>query len=196
MDIKRITDTILPSFEALKTEENIEVEIRLGKHNGSLFDTNVGKETWERVLKGLKNYDGWESTNYTESDVYYNDNSNVRITSNEDTGEQTMIQKISVVKEDFKCDPLDVRVCIAREIPTSGEYEMDRKRTKTRHSFVRKNLSIDMTISSGDNVDMDSEEEAMYQIEMEIVKPSEVDSIYKFQNILQKIDDLCKLIPQ
>ena len=194
MDIKHITDTILPSFEALKAEENIEVEIRLGKHNGSLFDTNVGKETWERVLKGLKNYDGWESTNYTESDVYYNDNSNVRITSNEDTGEQTMIQKISVVKEDFKCDPLDVRMCIAREIPTSGEYEMDRKRTKTSHSFVRKNLSIDMTISSGDNVDMDSEEEASYQIELEIVKPGEVDSVYKLFNIINKVADLVKIM--
>ena len=194
MDIKHITDTILPSFEALKAEENIEVEIRLGKHNGSLFDTNVGKETWERVLKGLKNYDGWESTDYTESDVYYNDNSNVRITSNEDTGEQTMIQKISVVKEDFKCDPLDVRVCIAREIPTSGEYEMDRKRTKVRHSFVRKNLSIDMTISSGDNVDMDSEEEASYQIELEIVKPGDVDSVYKLFNIINKVADLVKIM--
>jgi len=194
MDIKHITDTILPSFEALKAEENIEVEVRLGKHNGSLFDTNVGKETWERVLKGLKNYDGWESTDYTESDVYYNDNSNVRITSNEDTGEQTMIQKISVVKEDFKCDPLDVRVCIAREIPTSGEYEMDRKRTKMRHSFVRKNLSIDMTISSGDNVDMDSEEESSYQIELEIVKPGDVDSVYKLFNIINKVADLVKIM--
>ena len=194
MDIKHITDTILPTFEALKAEENIEVEIRLGKHNGSLFDTNVGRDTWERTLKGLKNYDGWESTNYTESDVYYNDNSNVRITSNEDTGEQTMIQKISVVKEDFKCEPLDVRVCIAREIPISGEYEMDRKRTKVRHSFVRKNLSIDMTISSGDNVDMDSEEEASYQIELEIVKPGDVDSVYKLFNIINKVADLVKIM--
>ena len=194
MDIKHITDTILPTFEALKAEENIEVEIRLGKHNGSLFDTNVGRDTWERTLKGLKNYDGWESTNYTESDVYYNDNSNVRITSNEDTGEQTMIQKISVVKEDFKCEPLDVRVCIAREIPTSGEYEMDRKRTKMRHSFVRKNLSIDMTISSGDNVDMDSEEEASYQIELEIVKPGDVDSVYKLFNIINKVADMVKIM--
>ena len=194
MDIKHITDTILPTFEALKAEENIEVEIRLGKHNGSLFDTNVGRDTWERTLKGLKNYDGWESTNYTESDVYYNDNSNVRITSNEDTGEQTMIQKISVVKEDFKCEPLDVRVCIAREIPTSGEYEMDRKRTKMRHSFVRKNLSIDMTISSGDNVDMDSEEESSYQIELEIVKPGDVDSVYKLFNIINKVADLVKIM--
>jgi hypothetical protein len=191
-----LTDKVLAIFEAHKNEGDIEVEIRLGKHNGSLFDTNVGKDVWKNVLKGLKKYDGWESTKMTTSDVYYNDNNNVRITCDEDTGEQTMIQKIAVVKEDFKREPLDVRFCVAREIPTSGEYEMDRKRTKTRHSFVRKNLSIDMTISSGDNADMDSEEEASYQIELEIVKPSDVDSIYKFQNILQKIDDLCKLISQ
>jgi len=189
-----LTEKVLPIFEAHKNEGDIEVEIRLGKHNGSLFDTNVGKDVWKRVLMGLKKYDGWDSTKMTTSEVYYNDANNVRITVDEDSGEQTMIQKIAVVKEDFKRDPLDVRFCVAREIPTSGEYEMDRKRTKTRHSFVRKNLSIDMTISSGDNADMDSEEEASYQIELEIVKPSDVDSIYKFKNILQKIDDLCKLI--
>ena len=189
-----LTDKVLAIFEAHKNEGDVEVEIRLGKHNGSLFDTNVGKDVWKRVLTGLKKYDGWESTKTTTSEVYYNDGNNVRITCDEDTGEQTMIQKIAVVKEDFKREPLDVRFCVAREIPTSGEYEMDRKRTKTRHSFVRKNLSIDMTISSGDNADMDSEEEASYQIELEIVKPSDVDSIYKFQNLLQKIDDLCKLI--
>ena len=189
-----LTDKVLAIFEAHKNEGDVEVEIRLGKHNGSLFDTNVGKDVWKRVLTGLKKFDGWESTKTTTSEVYYNDGNNVRITCDEDTGEQTMIQKIAVVKEDFKREPLDVRFCVAREIPTSGEYEMDRKRTKTMHSFVLKNLSIDMTISSGDNADMDSEEEASYQIELEIVKPSDVDSIYKFQNILQKIDDLCKLI--
>ena len=194
MDVQSIANHVLPIFEAHKNEGNIEVEIRLGKHNGSLFDTNVGKDTWKRVLKGLKKYNGWEGVKTSTADVYYNDNNNVRITSDEESGEQTMIQKISVIKEDFKCDPLDVRFCVAREIPTTGEYEMDRKRTKTRHSFVRKNLSIDMTISSGDNADMDSEEEASYQIELEIVKPEAVDDIYKFQNILQKVADLSKLI--
>ena len=191
-----LTEKVLPIFEAHKNEGDIEVEIRFGKHNGSLFDTNVGKDVWKQVLKGLRKYDGWESTKTSTVDVYYNDNNNIRISVDEDSGEQVMIQKISVVKEDFKREPLDVRFCVAREIPMSGEYEMDRKRTKTRHSFVRKNLSIDMTISSGDNADMDSEEEASYQIEMEFVKPSDVDSIYKFKNILQKIDDLTKLISQ
>lgn len=191
-----IVEHILPIFEAHKHESDIEIELRLGKHNGSLFDTNVGKDIWKMVLKALKKYNGWESTTTTISDVYYNDLNGIRITCNEETGDQTMIQKINVHKSDFKRDLLDVRFCVAREIPTSGEYEMDRKRTKTRHSFVRKNLSIDMTISSGDNADMDSEEEAMYQIEMEIINPKDVDSIYKLQNIFQKIDDLCKLIPQ
>lgn len=191
-----LTNQVLPIFEAHKNEGDIEIEIRLGKHNGSLFDTNVGGATWKRVLSGLRKFDGWDSVKTTVSDVYYNDANNIRITCDEESGEQTMIQKIGVSKQDFKRDPLDVRFCVAREIPTNGEYDMDRKRNKTRHSFVRKNLSIDMTISSGDNADMDSEEEATFQIELEIVKPSDVDSIYKLQNILQKIDDLTKLISQ
>ena len=194
-DIKSITEKLLPVFESHKDEENIEVEIRLGKHNGSLFDTNVGKETFERVLDGLKKYNGWENIKTTTSENYYNDANSIRITVNEDTGEQTMIQKINVVKEDFTGEPLDMRFSVSREIPTWGEYPMDRKRTKTRYSFLRKNLSIDMTISSGDNVDMDSEEECSYQIELEIVKPENVGTRDEFFNILHKVNDLSKLIP-
>jgi len=194
-DIKSITEKLLPVFESHKDEENIEVEIRLGKHNGSLFDTNVGKETFERILDGLKRYNGWENIKTTTSENYYNDANSIRITVNEDTGEQTMIQKINVVKEDFAGEPLDMRFSVSREIPTWGEYPMDRKRTKTRYSFLRKNLSIDMTISSGDNVDMDSEEECSYQIELEIVKPQDVGTRDEFFNILHKVNDLSKLIP-
>jgi len=194
-DIKSITEKLLPVFESHKDEENIEVEIRLGKHNGSLFDTNVGKETFERILDGLKRYNGWENIKTTTSENYYNDANSIRITVNEDTGEQTMIQKINVVKEDFTGEPLDMRFSVSREIPTWGEYPMDRKRTKTRYSFLRKNLSIDMTISSGDNVDMDSEEECSYQVELEIVKPQNVGTRDEFFNILHKVNDLSKLIP-
>lgn len=194
MDIKTITEKVAALFEAHKNEEHIEVEIRLGKHNGSLFDTNVGKETFERVLKGLRKYDGWEETKTTSTDVFYDDTNGIRITSDEDTGEQKMIQKINVVKEDFKFEPMDVRFSISREIPTHGSYDMDRKRSKYRHSFVRKNLSIDMTVSSGDNADMDSEDASSYQIELEIVKPSDVNSYNELFNILHKISDISKLI--
>ena len=194
MDTKSITEKIKDVFETHKNEEHIEVEIRLGKHNGSLFDTNVGKETFERVLKGLRKYNGWEETKTTSTDVFYDDTNGIRITSDEDTGEQVMIQKIKVVKEDFKYEPLDVRFSISREIPTHGSYDMDRKRSKYRHSFIRKNLSIDMTVSSGDSVDMDSEDASSYQIELEIVKPSDVGSYNDLFNILHKVNDLSKLI--
>ena len=196
MDVQKIVDRVLPVFESHKNEEDIEVEIRLGRHNGSLFDTNVGKDAWNKILRALRRFDGWEQKTDKVVDVYYNDAEGIRITSDENTGEQECIQKVTVQKEDF-CDsrqPLDVRFCIAREIPTSGEYEMDRKRSKTRHSFVRKNLSIDMTISSGDPIDKDSEEEATYQVELEIIKPSEVDSDARFYNIIHKINDIAKIL--
>ena len=185
MDIQNIVDTTFPLFEAHKNEDDIEVEIRLGRQNGSFFDTNVGKDAWKKVLRGLQKYDRWEKKESKSYEVYYNDAESVRITNDEDTGDQDMIQKIKVRKEDFvnSEQPLDVRFCISREIPTTGEYEMDRKRSKTRHSFVRKNLSIDMTISSGDNADMDSEEEASYQIELEIIRPKDVDSEYRIDYV-------------
>jgi hypothetical protein len=188
-----ITEHVLPLFDAYKNEENIEVEIRLGKHNGSLFDTNVGKEAWTRVLRGLKKYEGWERVEQTRADVYYNDSNNVRITVDEEDT-QVMIQKIAVVKRDFTRDPFDVRFSVSREIPTTGEYSMDRKRTKVRHSFVRKNLSIDMTISTGDHVDMDSEEEASYQIELEIIRPKDVDTKDTLFNIIHKIENIVALL--
>ena len=194
-DIKSIVEKVLPVFESHKDEEHIEVELRLGKYNGSFFDTNVGKDTFERVLKGLQKYDKWEETESSICDIFYNDKNSIRITSNHDTGDQKMVQKINVVKEDFSGTPTDMRFSVSREIPTWGEYEMDRKRTKTRYSFVRKNLSIDMTISSGDNADMDSEEECSYQIEFEIVDPTKVSSRDEFFNIIHKVNDLSKLIP-
>jgi|TARA_B110000240_G_C13469941_1_gene440473 hypothetical protein len=194
MDIRTITTQILPTFDSHKNEEDIEIEFRLGKYNGKFFDTNVGKETFERVLYGLKQYNAWEKIQESASDVFYNDKNGIRITCNQATGERTMIQKINVSKEDFISQPLDVRFSISREIPASGEYEMDRKRTKTRYSFLRKNLSIDMTISSGDNVDMDSEEPATYQIEFEIIKADMVDNIDALFKIIHKIKDLSKLI--
>ena len=195
LDIETITDKVLPVFDTHKDEENIEIELRLGKYNGSFFDTNVGKETFERVLDGLRRYTGWENVKTSVSDIFYSDKDGVRITSDHETGEQTMIQKINVIKDDFTGTPLDMRFSISREIPTWGEYEMDRKRTKTRHTFIRKNLSIDMTISSGDNVDMDSEEECSYQIEFEIIKPGDVSCRDELFNIIHKVNDLSKLIP-
>lgn len=193
-EISEIVEQLLPIFDDVKDEDDIEVELRLGKYNGSFFDTNVGKDIFDKIVTTLQKYEGWEKKEYTTATVFYNDKNSIRVTSDQDTGEQKMIQKIPIVKEDFVGLNLDMRFAISREVETSGEYDMDRKRIKKRYSFIRKNVSIDMTISSGDAVDPDDENPVSYQIEFEIVKPGAVKNRDQFYNIIHKVNDLIKII--
>jgi hypothetical protein len=64
---------------------------------------------------------------------------------------------------------------------------MDYVRCKKRVSFIRKNLSIDMTIVTGQPDDLDDEEEETYEIELEIIDPSKVQGDNQFFNIVYKI---------
>jgi hypothetical protein len=196
MNIQDIVDKTLPFFDVHNDSEYVEVEMRLGKFNGQFFDTNVGKKIFDKVLAALQSYKGWEDIRTSNADVFYHDTAGVRLTVDDATGEQKMIQKQSLVREDFQHPgaPLDLRFSISKEMPVSGEYEMDRKRTKRRQSFIRKNLSIDMTISSGDVVDKDAEDPNHYQIELEIVDPGNVGCQEEYFNILWKVNDILKII--
>jgi len=196
MDIQAIVNKTLPLFEVHNDSENVEVEMRLGKFNGTFFDTNVGKAAYDKVLAGLQGYKGWEDIRTSVADVFYHDAAGIRLSVDDETGQQTMIQKQSLVREDFQYpgSPMDLRFSISKELPVSGEYDMDRKRVKKRQSFIRKNVSIDMTISSGDVVDKDAEDPNHYQIELEIIHPADVGCQEEFFNILWKVNDVLKLL--
>lgn len=199
MNIANVTKKVLPLFQEHKNKENVEVEMRLGKFNGNMFDTNVSEETFNQVMSGLRKYNGWESVTEKTYDVFYNNENNVRLTVDQETEDQVQVQKVNIVKEDFKRyknAPLDLRFSISKETPIEGDFIMDRKRTKNRVSFLRKNLSIDMTISSGDTEDMDSENDTCYQIELEIVKLDLVSTRDELFNIIHKINDLFNLLPK
>ena len=86
-------------------------------------------------------------------------------------------------------------IAFSKEVPTEIDdfSDMDRKRTKHRQSFIRKNLSIDLTMSTGDAVDLDAEDMTDYQIEFEIIKPDDVKSKNELLNIIQKVNDLFKV---
>jgi hypothetical protein len=196
MNVQRIVDETLPLFDVHNDNPNVEVEMRLGKFNGTFFDTNVGKAVFDKVLAGLQGFKGWEDIRTSSCDVFYHDAAGIRLSVDDVTGEQKMIQKQSLVRTDFKDQgtPFDMRFSISTEMPVSGEFEMDRKRTKRRQSFIRKNLSIDMTISSGDMVDKDAEDPNHYQIELEIIKPDEVACQEEYFNIIWKINDILNLL--
>ena len=177
---------------------NTEIEFRFGRPSGKGFDTNVGSAVFDKVSRALRKYDGWESTKHTNATVYYFEG-NKRLAVDEETDEQVGHIKKRVLVDDFNMEsaPFNVRLGISSEI--SFEYDGDetstKQTTKERWSFVRKNLSIDMTIVKGTPDDKDSDEDTTYQIEMEIIDPSQIsgdeDELF---NLLHKIFDLMKCV--
>lgn len=196
-------------IEEQKTQENIEIEIRLGRANGKKFDTNVGQAAFEKVLRALNKYAGWESKNHTTSTVYYFEaegtgtsradrKSFKRLSVDEATDEQVGQVKTRVTVNDVELpgQPLDARLGISTEVPWEydGEETSTEQKTKERWSFVRKNLSIDMTVVTGTPDDKDSDEDTTYQIEMEIIDPSQIENKIELFNLLYKVFDVLKCI--
>jgi len=199
MNVHEICDVIKPLFDKYQNEEYIEMEFRVGKFNGTFFDTNVGEKNYKSILDGLYKYNGWESINSGTSEVYFRSEDKTRLTIDESTGDETIVRKESVHKEDFKQSgeiPYDIRFGISRETPIEddGNSTFTSKKIKHRTSFIRKNLSIDMTVCTGTMEDMDSEESTVYQIEFEIIDPRKVENLDTLFNIIHKIKNLFNIL--
>lgn len=198
MDVHTLFDSIKPIFEAHKNDENVEFELRIGKFNCGVFDTDVGQQGFQCILDGLKQYQGWEKILTTREEVFYRESDNLRISIDENTGDEKIIKKERIKNEDFKQlrhAPYDVRFSASKEIPVEDyEGEMDMKKTKDRLSFIRKNLSIDMTICTGDVEDMDAENSSTYQVELEIIDPKKITNDDELFNVLHKVKDVFNIL--
>tara|TARA_B100000287_G_scaffold327846_1_gene312317 strand:+ start:801 stop:1424 length:624 start_codon:yes stop_codon:yes gene_type:complete len=196
MNIEEVMKRIRPCYDRHVPGENIEVEFRFGKFNGSFFDTNVGEAAFKKVYEGLQQFLGWEKVVNTMEDVYYADAENVRM-SVDCEEQQSLVRKSKIENVDFvgiETSPFDVRFSVNHEEPMQGEFVWDRKRSKQRTSFIRKNLSIDMTFSTGAAFDKDDENPTCYQIEMEVVDPSEISCEEELFNIAYKINDIMRIL--
>ena len=184
-------------INANKDKPNTEIEIRFGRKAQKGFDTNVGVETFQKVLKALARYEGWESTKRTKSTVYYFEGGK-RLTVDDATDEQVGQVKKRVKVDDFEMtqSPFDVRLGISTEEPFEydGEETSTEQKTKERWSFVRKNLSIDMSVIKGDPDDKDCDEDTTYQIELEIINPALVSDRDTLYNIIYKVFDVLKCV--
>jgi len=186
-----------PIINAHKSSPMTEIEMRLGRRASSGFDTNVGKDTFEKVLRALGKYREWEDTKHANTTIYYFPN-NKRLSVNEETDEQVGQIKKRVTVDDIELgsEPFDIRLGVSTEIPFEydGEETSTQQKTRERWSFVRKNLSIDMSIVKGNPDDKDVDDDTTYQIELEIVDPSQVKTRDELFNILHKIFDLLKCV--
>jgi len=194
--MNELFEKVVPIFSKFQNEKYIEFEMRLGKINRGSFDTNVGQQMFEKVLSGLKKYQSWEKVSKINDTAYYKDN--IRLIIDDDTEESVQVIKQKIVKTDYSLDNkhFDVRFAVSKETPCSQEVdEFISARKRTRESFIRKNLSIDMTIIAGNPTDLDSEEENSYQIEFEIIDPTKVYDHTMLYNIIYKIQDVLLLGP-
>lgn len=191
---RRLFDTWEPLIRKHASSEHVEIEIRLGRKTPSKFDTNVGRATFEKLLRALRKYNGWESQSENTYSVYYGSGGK-RITVDEATDESTAVIKTRVAVTDFDLTnhPFDVRLGISKETPyEQDDEEMASVKEKHRWSFVRKNLSIDLSRIKGDPEDPDSDEDTTWHVELEIVDPKNIGDrdvlfalLYKIFNILE-----------
>ena len=191
------------TINAHRDQPNIEIEIRLGKVNRGKFDTNVGKHTFETVLRRLRKYDGWDEKRETNTTVYLDPVTSKRVTMNDTTDEmESAVIKKRVLVNDQVLEgfPVDARLGISTEVPYDRDADADdenfsRVKKRKRYSFIRKGLSIDLTEVSGDADDKDSEEETEYQIELEILDPpTNIAERHQLFNIVYKVSDVCKIM--
>jgi hypothetical protein len=185
-----------PIINAHKSKPETEIEMRFGRSARGGFDTNVGKAVFDRAKRALEKYDGWESKKHSNATVYYFPGDK-RLAIDEETEEQTGHIKKRVRVDDVVLDdaPLDVRLGISTEQPFEydGDETSTEQKTRERWSFVRKNLSIDLSIVRGTPDDKDSDEDMTYQIELEIIDPSKLTTKDELFNILHKIFDVLKV---
>ncbi len=199
MNVHSLTDTVFPLVDQYKDEEYIELEFRLGKFNGTMFDTNIGKSAHDYIMHGLSKYTGWDRIIASEEEVFYRSSDGVRISVDSATGDEVIVQKDRIKNHDLKHlgnVPFDIRFSISKEIPLpeDTDRDMDKKKTKKRVSFIRKNVSIDMTIVSGDSHDMDSEDPMSYQMEFEVIDATSCETKDDLFKVIHKINDVFNML--
>lgn len=198
-NFKQMNNDILQFIKPHLSKNHLELEFRLGKKNGTYFDTNIGKENFEKMHRRLMRYPSWDAIKQQNATVFYGARKGLRVVYDEDRDEQvSCVCKYNAANMDqiLKDQPFDVRISVSIENPATYDvdkdtFTMERKRRRT--SFIRKGLSIDMSIVENGG-DKDSENPLCYQVELEIIDPPSTLDANKLTNHYQKIFDVLKLL--
>jgi hypothetical protein len=186
----------LPVVRQHASTPNVELEFRVGKINRGSFDTNVGPDTYKKALARLMKYKAWEKTAVSQDTIYYSQNGR-RAVSNDVTDDITRVVKHKITKVDqaLENQPFDIRLGVATETPydPDDEDDFDEMKKRTRHSFIRKNLSIDVSMIKGNPDDPDCEDDTSYQIELEIIDPKKIGTDEECYKLMYKIFDVLKI---
>lgn len=183
MNVKPLIEIV----KMYKDKPYIEIETRIGTMTKNKFETDIGKATFESLKRRLSKYTGWECIRETNDDVYYWDD--IRGVYSPD-GSVVFCKKHRILKKELGTH---ARFAVSQEVPVQTQPSEDATRhvCRKRTSFVRKNLSIDLTEVINDPDDIDCEDEKVsYQCELEIINPSLLKTDAEIENALYKVNDV------
>lgn len=192
MDLFRWLKPLFTRAKALASsceQEHVECEFRYGKCNEGYFDTNIGKCTYDTVMRALRKYPHWEKVEHTNATCYYLES--MRFEIDDVTEQVTVTDKRAEFSFQYTNLPhFDVRFSVAREKRVTGTpvpEVVDFMRHKQRVSFQRKNVSIDLTIVNGDAIDKDDDAETRYELEVEILDLRQITTDRVLFNVAYKL---------
>mgnify|MGYP002642585132 CR=1 FL=1 len=99
MDTQTIFDSVKDLIFQSKDIPGLEIEMRLGKMNGTFFDTNVGEKTFDKILEALEQFQHWEEKKSDAVEVFYYNESKKRLTWDEENGTQECVMKKNILKK-------------------------------------------------------------------------------------------------
>jgi hypothetical protein len=176
---KKAISTIGKMIEDYKDTEGVEFEFRLGRMNGRKFDSNIGKDYFEKIAGVLTTKSSWNEQHMLHTTEYSKNKSNVRQILDEKTDTEIFIEKKRIKDITYTVDglPLDFRFSVSQEIPLKNQEPMDEcdyVREKKRTSRHYKNWKYETTQVEGGEMDLDEESATRYEVELEVKDPTTI----------------------
>ena len=195
--------TISKLMEEYKNLEGVEFEFRLGRINGRKFDSNVGDTNFMKIAGILTTNSSWNEQQMSHTTVYSKKKSNLRQILDESTDTETFMEKKRLKDVTYTMDkyPLDFRFSVSQEIILPEQEPMedcDFVREKKRTSRHHKNWKYETTQVEGQGTDPDDEASTQYEIELEVINPSDIEDSDSYREWfahsgILKVQDMLKM---
>ena len=178
---KKAIATISKMIEEYKDLEGVEFEFRLGRMNGRKFDSDVGKDYFQKIAGILTSNTSWSDQHMLHTTEYSKNKSNVRQILDEKTDTETFIEKKRIKDVTYTVEgmPLDFRFSVSQETSLTNQEpfeECNFVREKKRTSRHHKNWKYETTQVDGGDVDIDAESSTRYEVELEVKDPTLIKS--------------------
>lgn len=168
-----IVEPIKEVLEKYKDTLNVELEGRLGIYNADegVFDTNIGEESYKKILDMLKSCKKWEDEDEVTITDYFSKNLRLSV---DDKGNKKCIEKRKVSQHTFVnvTHPFDFRISVSIEEPKDiKRFPSRRDKLKSREKF-RKTFNYDKNsfdITRVDSKNKENEIATHFEYEVEHV---------------------------